>query len=294
MNVLSRTRPARFRQKQTNTFIASALGILCALACEDDCRSIGEGGGVICGSSVATADIESTFSLPVIAAKLGDLSIHLLIDTGAETTIFSSTLLKRPDASSFRLETPLCIGEGFCLEQLPVYAWNTAFSTPEPDGINGVLGMDLLRHFTVGIHSGITIDLHFESGGCDGVSVPLKYTSWGTPVADVRFDNVLIENVLLDTGAAVCLLDDPTANLLDPYFKENATETTGCTITGCVDEGVFQSTAARLCIDSYCLLAVETKFPAWNAVGDSYFFAYDLAFDFNRDVLVYCGATTSP
>ena len=258
------------------------------IACANDCIELDERAGDLCGAHTVALETTGVHALPTVSASLGKKSLTLLLDTGASATVISASLLGRPDESYYRLRAPLCFGDGLCLENTLVYAWDTNLSGAAPEDIHGVVGMDVLQHFTFRLRRGTALSLEYEAHPCDGASVPMDYNDNGTPTVDALIDDLELM-MLLDTGAAVCLLSDATAAALDSYFRENAVETEGCTAAGCTDTAL-SSPITRLCIGDACLESVDTKFPAWNAVGNTFFFAYDVAFDFPNDTLLFCEA----
>ena len=265
-----------------------AAATLIVAACGDDCTYLDSNAGTLCGADSVETESLKMNALPTLSATLGNRELSLLLDTGAEATVLSASLLSAPDQSYYRLPSPLCLGGDFCLEDTRVYAWDTALSSPEVDEINGIIGMDVLRHFAFKLNRGETIGLHRSLPPCNGNNtVPLKYTETGSPTADAHIDNIIFPNFLLDTGAAVCLLTEDTVSALDSYFRDDAVPSEGCTAAGCND--VFLSHLDRICIGDTCSENVETKYPAWNALGGSFFAAFNLELDFPRDTLRICG-----
>ena len=257
-----------------------------ATACANNCIKLDDHAGDLCGIQYTEMKTTSVHGLPSVSASLGDRTMTLLLDTGASATVISAALIGRPNQSYYRLRDALCFDEHFCLENTLVYAWDTALSDAATEEINGVVGMDVLKHFSFRIKRGASLSLEHKAEPCAGASVPITYNQNGTPTVDAHIDDLAL-SMLLDTGAAVCLLNDETAAALAPYFQENAVEAEGCTAEGC-DDDVFSSSIAHLCIGDTCLDAVDTKYPAWNAVGSSFFSAYDVTFDFPNDTLRFC------
>ena len=255
-------------------------------ACGNDCIDLDDRAGDLCGAQFAEMETTGVHGLPTVTASLGDRMLTLLLDTGASATVLSASLLDRPNESYYRLRDPLCFGDDLCLENTLIYAWDTKLSDRAPEEINGVVGMDVLHHFTFRLLNGASLSLEYKAESCTGGSVPITYNDNGTPTVNARVDDLEL-SMLLDTGAAVCLLTQASAATLDSYFQESAVEAEGCTAAGC-DDNVFLSPVASLCIDEVCLETVDTKYPAWNAVGNSFFSAFDVAFDFPNDSLRFC------
>jgi hypothetical protein len=78
----------------------------------------------------------------VILARIDGKTARVLIDTGAQAPIVSSTFLGVSDAQWIRTHE-LCFGE-LCLRGEQVYAQDTEFSKPAAASINGFIGMRTL------------------------------------------------------------------------------------------------------------------------------------------------------
>lgn len=272
---------------RTQTSFTILISLLLS-GCERNCESLDNEAYYLCNGDKTTLSIEREFERPVVLANIDGKAARLLVDTGVERTIISSSFLGVEDQTYTKSVKRLCMGSGFCLEDGQYYAWDTEFSTPEDGEINGIVGIDILKHFLFEMDRGREITLAYKGIPCEGAAFPLRYTDYGSPLMDVLVDGQEIADVLLDTGTAYCLVNADTVSALGTYFVDSAIETGGCSIHGCVDDGVFLSSVEQFCIHNQCLENVATKYPVWNAVGNSYFFEFELAFDFANHRLVFC------
>ena len=221
--------------------------------------------------------------LPIVPATIGDEELFVLLDSGAVTTIISSSFLGETD------KVQVSFNE-FCLEDLCFglnrgYAWDTLFSNTDPNGfgIQGVVGMGMLRYFVFDLEYGESAALFKKGIRCEGYEMPLRYDSENRPVVDVLIDGMPLENVLLDTGAVYCLVANE--ELLEQYVRENEIESVGCSINGCSNK--FLSSVSEFCVFDVCE-SVEIKYPVFNAVGNSFFSKFHVQFDFVADSMIFC------
>ncbi len=228
--------------------------------------------------------LDDAQGMPVVAGTLNDAPVRLLLDTGASRTILSATRLGQA-AKGYYVIRSLCVGT-LCLNHATVWAMDSVFSAPAAGAINGLIGMDVLGAFLVEIDHGRSVRFSANAAACAGSAVPLSLDESGRPLVAAAVDGKSLGPILLDTGALYTLFAATTAAEL-PYLAESAVAATGCGINGCVDDQ-FTSRARQVCVGEVCLADVPVKYPAWDAVGDSFLFQRRVALDFPRQRLVFC------
>ena len=129
------------------------------------CRDL-DNGVPLCGPSSVEVPLEPGSSSPVIMARIDGRDARVLIDTGAQDPIVSSSWLGVSDAQWVRTHE-LCFGE-LCLRGEQVYAEDTQFSQPDAAGINGFIGMRTLRHFIVEFDYASGVRFTQGASGCMG------------------------------------------------------------------------------------------------------------------------------
>lgn len=227
-------------------------------------------------------------SYPVVEVSVEGVLRRMLIDTGASATVLSSTLLETEDKSWQRISM-LSIGNKMWFRDVWVYAWDTPFSQPGTNEINGYLGMDILRGLLVTFDHMQTVTFDISNNVCRGTSYFFDYDEFRRPFIGVAVDDHEIPNVLLDTGAKYSTLSRKTVEALDAYVQENAVETSLTTTHGHVGSGYFISTVKNYCVVDTCEENVAVHFPVWDAVGDTFFSRFTVTFDFPNRVLSFCG-----
>lgn len=210
----------------------------------------------------------------------------MLIDTGASLTVISSTFLEKEN-ETWTMVSRLCISH-ICFKDVLVRAWDTPFSEPQSDKVNGFIGMNLLQGLVLEIDHNKEVSLDIERNVCLGESYPLEYDDYGRPHIDITIDKDYQQKVLLDTGGKYVVFSPKTMAEIDHYVKNNALEISGCTAYGCQEGGYFVSTVKEYCVAAQCEKEVEIKYPLWDAVGNSYFSRFKIAFDFSSSLLFFC------
>ncbi len=236
-----------------------------------------------CGDEVVLTSISGT-DAPIVQARLNGKPIRLLVDTGAEMTVISSSWLEVPDQVLTRAKS-LCFGE-LCLRGEPIYAWETPFSSAEPEGINGFVGMSTLELFTLSF-DGDSIELAAGSAPCPGSPVPLTFTDYGSPRVDVTVAELSFPGTVIDTGALFTLLSDGTVQALPPSTLTNSEPSEVCTVNGCTP-GAFVSNLSRYCVAHRCIDQLPVKHPVFDAVGMSFLAQTPVSFDFPGATLSFC------
>lgn len=263
------------------------LGFLgCSAGSDDDLESCVtlESTRRVCGEKSVTLPFTSNDGSARVSARVNGEAVELLLDTGAEATVLSPGLLGVADETLASADE-ICFGE-LCLQNEPVYAWETPFSTSIGDGPNGFVGMHTLGELRFEI-DGANARLALGGESCSGTSVPLVFDQYGIPSVDVTAHTLPTASVPIDTGATYTLFSEATATALDAALevKEPAPL---CTVNGCQPTGAFTSVVPSYCVGSECETNVPVKFPAFDAVGMTYFARRHVAFDFAGSKLWFC------
>jgi hypothetical protein len=259
--------------------------LVASLSCESDCEYLGEAGG-LCGERRVTVPfVAGAAGLPIIEATIAGKPVWLLVDTGASASFVSSSLLGT-GGEGWTTIGALCIG-GLCLRNHPAWAMDTVFSSAEPGMINGLLGMEALKHFQLELDHGKGLTLSRDKTTCPGPTHQLTFDEHGRPHLEASVDGRSLGTTLLDTGALFTLLSDQAVAGL-PYLTDGAASSGGCAITGCTDTGKFTSTAKQFCVNTTCLDAVPVKYPVWDAIGGTFLRRFRTEVDFAGRTVRFC------
>lgn len=271
--------------------LLSAL-LLSAVGCSahdagdgSECRDL-DHGIPLCGPKSVQLPLEPGSKSPVVVARIDGRKARVLIDTGAEAPIISSTWLGADDGHWLRTRE-LCFGE-LCLRGEQVFAQDTQFSQPDEESINGFIGMRTLRHFVVEFERGDSVRLTQGDKACAGSESPLTFGPQGTPFVDVSIDGQEFPGVTIDSGSTYTVLSEATAARLDPYVTDQSETADLCTIEGCTTGVARTSQVMSYCIFDTCQDNVPVKYPVFDAVGSSFLFLRRTAFDFPNSSIVFC------
>jgi hypothetical protein len=269
-----------------------SAGLLCVLGCSgadgqgaSECRDL-DHGIPLCGPTSVQLPLEPESSSPVVRARIDGREARLLIDTGAEAPIVSSSWLGAADGKWLRTRE-LCFGE-LCLRGEQVFAQDTEFSQPDAESINGFIGMRTLRHFIVEFERGDSV--RFTQGGaaCAGSKSALTFGPQGTPFVNVSIDGQEFPDVTVDSGSTYTVLSQESVAQLEPYVTEQSELADLCTIDGCLSGVARTSAVMSYCIFDTCQENVPVKYPVFDAVGSSFLFLRRTAFDFPKSNVVFC------
>jgi hypothetical protein len=265
-----------------------ALGCGGGSAAGDDastCRNL-DNGIPLCGPSSVEIPLEPGSASPLIAARIDGKDARVLIDTGAQDPIISSSFMGVSDAQWIRTHE-LCFGQ-LCLEGEQVYAQDTEFSQPDAGSTNGFIGMRTLRHFIVEFEHGANVRLTQGAAACAGSAFPLTFGMEGTPFVDVSVDGHDFPSVTVDSGSTFTVLSQASVAMLDSYVTAQGQTADLCTVNGCMTGVAFTSSVNEYCVFGSCEQNVPIKYPAFDAVGSSFLFLRDTAFDFPNSRGVFC------
>jgi hypothetical protein len=221
----------------------------------------------------------------VVQGSIQRRPVNLLVDTGAERSIVAPELLGVPEQSGV-LVGELCIGD-LCLHHAEVWAETTPFSAPGDGEINGLLGMNTLRDFVVGIDHTDSVTLAFHGTPCVGSAHPLTPLDRGLLGVASRIASSDRGTLVLDTGAMQSVLSQATADELVTLL-ENPQSAPICTIDGCIDGGATTATVPQYCVFDACAAEVTVKYPVWDAVGFGTLNRFRLDLDIPAHNLVFC------
>ena len=211
--------------------------------------------------------------------------VRMLVDTGASQTVVSSALVEAADQTYLRMN--LCWDQ-VCVNNLRVLAWETPFSTLEPEGFAQVIvGMDVLGQMTVGIDQGRVVhfapvlagldDMNAQGSLLGGVApngdtcetLPVTSDGSGRPMVMAAAEEAPLRLTLLDTGARRVLLSPETVSRLGAVWSANATPEAACSAAGCQGQAWVRG-INKYCVGAVCRDDVLGKFPAFDAVGMSF------------------------
>jgi len=272
---------------QSPALLAAGLGVL--LGCgptDEECAELADGVRA-CGPSQLqvplTQEDDQAFTVEVTVDGHEGL---MLVDTGAEATVVSSSLLSVADQTMTRVGE-ICIAD-LCIRDEAAYAWDTPFSTDASGELNGFFGMRLLHHFGLRFEHGRSLTIRRGGTACRGTPKPLDFSEHGIARIGAEVDAASFDQVALDTGSAYSVLSQATADQLGDDLGAGAEPASICTVDGCEESGAFIASVERYCVAGVCAQDVAVKYPVWDAVGCTYFSRFDLEFDFPSATLWFC------
>jgi hypothetical protein len=249
--------------------------------------------GELCGEQSVTVLTEYYGTYPLIHAKVNGVDSLLLIDTGAIYAAFSAERNGFSSTGWEMGETVVEIGE-MTLSLHNAYFFNGPFTSSADGEINGLLGGEILADLDYR-QTKIQITLSRESLDCDGLTIKTSKQlssagaeNWQPFIDGVTVDEITIDSMLLDTGARNVLFSAETISELGAYIRDNSIPTGFCVFDGCVDSGAFESVANQVCVNDICIDSVGVKYPAWNAIGQSFLGEQDFIVSIRRQTYTVC------
>lgn len=249
------------------------------------CRDL-DNGNPLCGPTSVQIGLEPDSSSPVIMARLDGRPLRVLIDTGAEAPIISSSWLGSSDRQWLRTKE-LCFG-ALCLRGEQVFAQDTEFSQPDESRINGFIGMRTLRHFIVEFERSSSVRFTHGAEACVGDRRPLTFGAAGTPFVDISIDDHEFPGITVDSGSTYTVLSEASTAQLGPYLTNQSELADLCDIHGCKTGVARTSQVAEYCVFDTCEQDLPVKYPVFDAVGSSFLFLRRTAFDFPDSSIVFC------
>ncbi len=247
------------------------------------CRSLG-GGRELCGGTSTVVPITSGDGSALIDARVDAKAVRLLVDTGAEMSVLSPSLVGGADRTLVQVD--LCVGE-LCLKNETVYLWETPFSSATGDHAHGFIGMRTLKDFSVDFDRGASVGFALGSSPCSGPSVPMIFTEYGRPTVGVSLGSQPPTDVAVDTGSSYTLLGQASFDAHSADIS-GSTPASVCTVNGCTDGAAFTAGIASYCVGPVCESAVPIKYPVFDAVGMSFVSRRNARFDFPAATLAFC------
>ncbi|HEY4158123.1 MAG TPA: hypothetical protein VGM29_08495 [Polyangiaceae bacterium] len=251
----------------------------------DNCRDL-DGGLHLCGPTSVQVPVLPGSPSPEITAQIDGREARVLVDTGAEATVMSSTWLGVADAQWVRAHE-ICVLD-LCLYGEQIYAHDTEFSQPAAEDTNGFIGMATLRHFVLEFDHDSSVRLAQGAPACAGEQNPLSYNQDSVPLIDVSVDGHDFPATVIDSGSTFSVLSQPSLDLLDPYITAQSMLADLCTADGCQTGVAHTSAVMQYCVAGHCQANVPVKFPVFDGVGSSYLYLEHTAFDFPNSELVFC------
>ena len=251
----------------------------------NQCRDL-DHGIPLCGPTSVDIPLEPDSTSPVVMARINGREARVLLDTGAEAPIISSSWLGATDGKWLRTQE-LCFGE-LCLKGEQVFAQDTQFSQPDAASINGFIGMRTLRHFIVEFDHGKSVRLTRGAEACKGSKSPLTFGPQGTPFVDIAIDGHEFPGVTVDSGSTFSVLSQASVDELEAYVADESQPADLCTIDGCMTGVARTSKVTDYCVFGACQANVPIKYPVFDAVGSSFLFLRRTAFDFPGSSVVFC------
>lgn len=225
---------------------------------------------------------------PVVAVTVNGTPRRMLIDTGVPATTISSTLLNTPN--NLWAHADLIFGNTLLVKHALVWAQDTPFSSPDADSINGIIGLDVLTFVrpTFDHMRSVTLNTPYQSQHRCAL-YPFTKDPHGRPrLAKVTVDEVVLTDILLDTGAKYCVVNGATVKHLGAYLREQAVPTSITTIAGHQPTGAWLSPVHRYCVMQTCEEHIMVHFPKWNVIGDSFLARFRVTLDFGANTLALC------
>jgi hypothetical protein len=238
----------------------------------------------VCGDKSVTLPFSSSDGSARVNARVNGKAVELLLDTGAEATVLSPSLLGVANETLASADE-ICFG-ALCLQNEPVYAWETPFSSASGDGPSGFVGMHTLKELRFELDGSVAL-LELGGDACSGTSVPLVFNQYGIPMVDVTAHTLPSASIPIDTGATYTLFSQATSDALDAALEPKEPAPL-CTVNGCQPNGAFTSLVPSYCVGTECETDVPVKFPAFDAVGMTYFARRHVQFDFSASSLWFC------
>lgn len=268
-------------------FVLTLTAVGCSSSSKDDedtCVTL-ETTRRICGAKSVTLPFTSSDGSARVAATVNGKDVELLLDTGAEATVLSPSLMGVADETLANVDE-ICFGD-LCLENEPIYAWETPFSAASGEGTNGFVGMHTLKHLGLALDHAESATLSRYAEPCTGTSVPLGFDEHGIPLVDVSPHTLPASNISIDTGATYTLLSQATSDALEAALTDPQPAPL-CTVAGCQATGAFTAVLSSYCVGNECENDLDVKFPAFDAVGMTYFGRRRVVFDFEGSSLWFC------
>ncbi len=211
-------------------------------------------------------------------------SIHLdmLVDTGAENTHVPSGIFGNPNGQV--LLSSLCFGNGTCFNNFTAYSSDSAFTQTKEGYFNGIIGIDLLRHFDITFdHKTKSIYFYdvLQNDSSNHITIPIHYEN-NRPFANISINNLPQGMNLIDTGAAFTRV---TSSMLGPFTlpPEIIFNTIVFNFNG--SEVVSYINLDNYCVGMACPDSIVAQIGSWPAIGGTFFREYLTVFKFSENIV---------
>ena len=257
--------------------------VLFILACKSD-----GAGGSISGSSTDSpvqAELVHGTLFVVNALVNNSITLDMLVDTGASGTHVPAAIFGN-EGGEVHIAS-LCLENDICFKNFNAQSTDSAFTQSTPGYFNGIIGMNLLKHFDVTFdyrrkllyfYDTIeNISASVENVSASVASIPFSYQS-GRPFAHVSIEGQPQGNNLLDTGAAFTRI---TSAMLEPLIQEPDVlfESVVFNLNG--SEIVEYFTLNDYCLGTTCPAEIIAQEGGWPAIGGTFFREYLTVFKFS-------------
>jgi hypothetical protein len=257
------------------------------LACESNGNSNSTGFRISGGNTDAPIQGELVHGTIFVVNTLvnNSFNLEMLVDTGASATYVPAEIFGnaggKVDISS------LCLENDICFKNFTAQSSDSAFTQSTPGYFNGIIGMNLLKHFDLSLDYKNKLIYFYDiienasAAAADVVSIPFSYES-KRPFTKVTIEGLSQGDNLLDTGAAFTRI---TSSMLDSLVQE--------------PDVLFQSLVFKLngseivdylpltdyCLDAACPVEIIVQEGSWPAIGGSFFREYLTIFMFSDKVV---------
>ena len=213
------------------------------------------------------------------------INLDMLVDTGASTTYVPAEIFGnaggKVDISS------LCLENDICFKNFTAQSSDSAFTQSKPGYFNGIIGMNLLKHFDLSLDYKNKVIYVFDiienasASAAAAVSIPFTYES-KRPFAKVTIEGLSQGNNLLDTGAAYTRI---TSSMLDSLIQEPDVLFQSLVFKLNGSEVVDYLPLTDYCLGSACPVEIIVQEGSWPAIGGTYFREYLTIFRFSDKVV---------
>lgn len=222
-------------------------------------------------------------TLMVVKAVVnGSVNLDMLMDTGASRTHVPSEIFGHPNREV--IISSLCFENGICANNLTAMSTNSALTQEKVGYFNGIIGVDILRHFDVTFDYSSQLIYFYdilESSSPGLVTIPIHYKS-SRPIANVSIEGISQGDILLDTGSAytritvskLAALNQKPEILFETFVFKFDTH-----------EKAKYVSLAKYCIDIACPGEIIVQTGSWPAVGGTFFREYLTTFKFSQNVV---------
>ncbi len=223
--------------------------------------------------------------LPIVDVIIDGVPYPVLLDTGAQQSVFSSRLFAQ-NPNTLQTFSSLCI-DSICFNNPKLIFANEAFF--ERENIAGLIGLDLLRNHRLSIRGATHIALDTPRDTQTPIDqIPILWKSGKPFINNCLRPNQCFE-FLIDTGAVLTLLDEDTSKKIQASTPLTTSPARGCNFFGCIDNYLIADLSPA-CLGKSCFGTITIKFPVWNAIGFNVLSKFDLDIDLKNSIVTLFSA----